>query len=257
MSYYDLDSFEKELDILFPFNSAEEWDNVGLQIANENIKVKKVLITLDLNLKVIKYAKKNSFDVILAHHPLINQPLNKINAIHDYKSILVKNLILSNIAFIALHTNLDRYFNELLSKKLGLKKIKPLTADGLGSYGYLSRPVKLKDFINAVKEKLVLKKVEYAGDDNKVIKCVAAVGGSGTSYFNNTLKQKRIDVFITGDVRYHTALDAQEGDIAIIDAGHFSTETIMLPELKKLLQKKFRKKIFFEISVNKNPIKIY
>lgn len=256
MSYNDLVSFEKDMDKLFPFHNAEEWDNVGLQIANSNNIIKKVLITLDLNIKVINFAIKEKFNLILAHHPLIFKPLKKIVAIDDYLSILIKNLVTNNIAFLCLHTNLDKFFNKLLSQKIGLKKIKPLSPDGIGSYGFFPKPMSLKAFLDRVKEKLKLNDLTYTGDESKRIKGVACVGGGGGSYFNHFLKAKKIDLFLTADVRYHTACYADEIGLPIVDAGHYYTENIMLDELKKILDRKYRNEIFFEVSkINTNPLK--
>ena len=39
------------------------------------------------------------------------------------------------------------------------------------------------------------------------------------------------DVLLTGDVKYHDARDAEELGIALIDAGHFHTEIIMVDEV--------------------------
>lgn len=35
--------------------------------------------------------------------------------------------------------------------------------------------------------------------------------------------QSGADVLVTGDLKYHTALDAREAGLCIIDAGHFNT----------------------------------
>ena len=103
---------------------AEEWDNTGLQVAAQNIKINKVLITLDLNLNVLEYAKANRFNLIISHHPLIFKGIKNIIAYKHFKSKLIKELLLSKVALFILHTNLDKHFYNLLSKKLKLIKIK-------------------------------------------------------------------------------------------------------------------------------------
>lgn len=47
--------------------------------------------------------------------------------------------------------------------------------------------------------------------------------------------QSGADVLVTGDLKYHTALDAREAGLCIIDAGHFNTEKVVLPYLAQLI----------------------
>ena len=48
------------------------------------------------------------------------------------------------------------------------------------------------------------------------------------------------DAFVTSDVRYHAFQDA-DGKIALLDAGHFETETPVVPALVKNLREEFKK----------------
>lgn len=255
MSYYDLNAFEKRINKLFPFTNAEDWDNIGLQIAGTNTKIKKVLLTLDLNLQVLKYAETNKFNLIISHHPLIFKAINKIIGYKNYQSLIIKELMKSDIALLVLHTNLDRYFNKLLSKKIGLQKIKFISKNGFGSYGVLKKTLKLREFIKKVKKVLKLEHLRYIGDNNRSIKTVAAIGGSGAEYINDEIMRK-VDLLITSDIKYHSAQSAQEIDLALIDAGHYFTENIMMDELKKKLDTTFKREIKFEINrICTDPIK--
>jgi len=251
-----LNSFERQINKLFPIANAEEWDNTGLQIAADNIKIQKVLITLDLNLKVLKYAKKNNFNLIISHHPIIFKNISHIIAYKNTKSFLIKELLISNIALLVAHTNLDKYFYDLLSKQLKLKKIKTLTEEGFGSYGTLSNPFLLTDLVEKIKTLLNVPHLRYTGNDNDPVKTIACIGGGGGAYINQMLLNRKIDAIITSDIKYHTAQLSEELNIPVIDAGHFYTENIMLPELKKKLEKVFKHKITFEINTIKtDPFK--
>ena len=68
--------------------------------------------------------------------------------------------------------------------------------------------------------------------DKKFIQTVAVCSGSGGDFANEL---KDIDAFITGDIKYHNALDVQ--NILLIDAGHYETERIILQALKNMLEK--------------------
>lgn len=258
MSYYDLILFEKRINKFFPSANALEWDNVGLQIAGDNVKIKRALITLDVNTQVLEYAVMHKINLIISHHPLFLKSLNNIISFKDYKSSLIRDFLLNNIALFVIHTNLDRYYYNLLSERLKLKKIQKLSDDGLGSYGYLSKPVSLLKLLDIIKKELKLKHIRYIGDKERLIKTVACVGGSGAGYIDNDLKMKNIDLLLTADIKYHNAQLADELNIAVVDAGHYYTENIMMLELKKKLNKIFKNKIKFILNnINTDPVKFY
>ncbi|MDD5067190.1 MAG: Nif3-like dinuclear metal center hexameric protein [bacterium] len=241
---------------LIPQTLAEKWDNIGLQIANENIRIRRVLITLDMTEKVFQYARSLRFDAVLSHHPVIFKPVSRLLCFKNKKHHLIRDLLSSNIALIVLHTNLDKYLFQALSRKLGLTRIKPLSADGFGSYGFLKKTLSLKAFLRLVKKKLKINHVTYTGKEDRTVRCVAALGGSGASLLESSLKEKKIDVLITSDVKYHSGQLAEETGVSVIQASHYDTEKVMLPELKKLLEKKFKDHIYFELNtINTDPFK--
>ena len=94
---------------------------------------------------------------------------------------------------------------------------------GLGRIGKLASPMLLSQFIPYVKEALGIEYVSAGGIQSKKIKKVAVCGGSGASLLHKAAFAGA-DVLVTGDVKYHEALDALAAGIAVIDAGHFATE---------------------------------
>lgn len=105
-----------------PFNTAEDWDNVGLLIGDENQEVNGILTALDCTFEVVDEAIENNINTIIAHHPLIFKGVKSINE-QGYGTI-IRRLIQHNIQLIALHTNLDVYqfgVNDMLAKKLAIK----------------------------------------------------------------------------------------------------------------------------------------
>jgi dinuclear metal center YbgI/SA1388 family protein len=258
LSYYDLNLFEKKISRLFPEVEAEDWDNVGLQIAAENKPIRKALITLDVNKEVVEYAKQNRFDLIISHHPLIFKGLKKIIAFNHYKHNLVKELLFSKVALFVLHTNLDKYYSKLLAEKLKLSKIKPLSEEGFGSIGLLPKPIKLSTLLDKIKVILKLNHLRYTGSETKKIKKIACIGGSGESFLNRDLLKKKVDVLITADIKYHGAHLSDELSLPVIDAGHYYTENIMMDALKTKLDKLFQKEIIFQVNkIKTDPIKFH
>lgn len=107
---------------------------------------------------------------------------------------------------------------------------------GIGTIGEFYTPFRLSEVINQVKNNLNIKKLCYVGEPSKSIAKVAICTGSGSS-FMELAKKKGADLYITGDIKYHTAIDAKELDLALIDAGHYSTEIIAVPFLAKYLKR--------------------
>ena len=103
-----------------------ERDNVGLQVGSGGTKIKNILLSLELNNKVLSEAIKKNCNFIFTHHPLIFKPLKRIDLDKDPKSQLIKKAIEHNISVFTAHTNLDYTkdgVNFELARTLGLKNI--------------------------------------------------------------------------------------------------------------------------------------
>ena len=87
-----------------------------------------------------------------------------------------------------------------------------------------------------LKEKLEIENVRVVGDVRKNIKKIALVNGSGMSYWRK-VKKLDVDLFITGDIGYHEALDAQENNLGLVDIGHFESEKCFVKLLKTFFEK--------------------
>lgn len=73
-----------------------------------------------------------------------------------------------------------------------------------------------------------------AGDPVRHVQNVALCGGSGASLIPAALRA-RADVYVTGDVKHHHALDAVAAGLTVIDAGHHATELPFVPHLASRL----------------------
>ncbi|MDN5347970.1 MAG: hypothetical protein PWP65_1534 [Clostridia bacterium] len=113
-------------------------------------------------------------------------------------------------------------------------------ARGPGRIGVLPQPEKLGDFAYRVKEALGTEKVAVTGDWEKDVVRVAVCGGAGAGLWPKAL-QAGADVLVTGDVKYHEARAVSEAGMALIDAGHYATERVIVPALVKYLEEKLQK----------------
>jgi dinuclear metal center YbgI/SA1388 family protein len=103
----------------------EDYDNAGLITGNAAWECNSVLCTLDVTVEVVKEAKENKCNLIIAHHPIIFRGLKRING-RDYVEQVIIEAIKNDIAIYAAHTNLDNILlgvNGMIGKKLGLKNI--------------------------------------------------------------------------------------------------------------------------------------
>jgi len=214
------------LDSLSPFILQEKWDNSGLIVGNMDDRFDEIYISLDLDLDMIRKVKKNS--LIITHHQLIFSPLRTINN-DSYATKILKKLIKKNIALISMHTNIDKtHLNSYVGCDiLGLDFKK---ADDF----ILKADINLsfKSFTKLLKDKLDLKTLKIT-NKKKMIKSISLTTGSGMSLLPNI----ETDCFITGDIKYHEAMEAKARDICLIDIGHYESEIHFVTLLDELLNK--------------------
>ena len=98
-----------------------------------------------------------------------------------------------------------------------------ISLGGLGRIYSLPQGVKLEKYLEVVKDRLSLSSVRVVGELDKNIKKVAIVNGGGASFLRK-LEKIGVDLFITGDIKYHEALDAREMGLSIFDIGHYESE---------------------------------
>jgi dinuclear metal center YbgI/SA1388 family protein len=101
---------------------------------------------------------------------------------------------------------------------------------GLGRIGRLAEIDSLATYARRVSELLSAPGLRFVGDPAARISKVALCSGSGASLLRDAVRAGA-DLLVTGDVKYHEARDAEDLGIALIDAGHFSTEIIMVNEV--------------------------
>jgi dinuclear metal center YbgI/SA1388 family protein len=105
---------------------------------------------------------------------------------------------------------------------------------GLGRIGRLPEPLTLVEYADRLKKVLSAPALRYVGDPAAMISKVALCSGSGASLLREAARAGA-DLLVTGDVKYHEARDAEDLGLALIDAGHFPTEIIMVHEITERL----------------------
>ncbi|MDP9406205.1 MAG: Nif3-like dinuclear metal center hexameric protein, partial [Actinomycetota bacterium] len=62
----------------YPESSAQPWDSTGLQVGDGEDPVTGVLVCLDVTAATIDEARDRGADLVLAHHPLLFRPLERL-----------------------------------------------------------------------------------------------------------------------------------------------------------------------------------
>ncbi len=131
---------------------------------------------------------------------------------------------------------------------------------GLGRIGKLEEATTLDNFAARVKDALGCDHLRLTGSGSQIIHKVALCGGSGAGLLQ-TAHRQGADVLVTGDVKYHEARLAEELGIALIDAGHFATEQLMIEKvadsLREAAQLRHWDIIFEAYAGEEDPFRLY
>lgn len=241
------DEIIKILEAKFPSSCAMSWDNVGLLVGRRDKEVKKILTALDVTEETIAQAKAFGADMIISHHPMLFSGIKQVTS-DTVTGRKVIELIKNDISCMAMHTNFDvKGMADLNAESLELQDTRVLMVtgedesgrpEGIGRIGHLRKPMPLQDVGAFVRDKLELEAVRVYGRAYGNIEQIAVSGGSGKSAVPCAL-EAGVQVLVTGDIDYHTAIDAAAEGLCIIDAGHYGTEMIFIPYMCEKLKQLF------------------
>ena len=232
------------LDSFSPFILQESWDNSGLLLGAKNREFKEIYLSLEVDRKVLENIKENS--VLITHHPLIFSSLKQID-FSTYPSSLLELAIKKNIMLIAMHTNFDKtHFGKYIVENiLGIKNF--------WQEGFVIHFSWDKDFESLsalIKKKMKMDTLKITKTQNQNCQNIALVTGSGASFIKEL---ENVDCFITGDIKYHDAMEALEKNIHLLDCGHYELECYFGEIMANLLTNYGYKAI---ISASQNPFKL-
>ena len=116
------------LEELAPLAYAEDFDNVGLLVGDQNMEVSGILVCHDALESVVEEAIVKKCNLIVCFHPILFSGLKKITG-KNYVERSVLKAIKNDIAIYALHTALDNHqygVNKIFCDALGLTNTKVL-----------------------------------------------------------------------------------------------------------------------------------
>ncbi len=235
------------LNEISPFELQEKWDNSGLIVGNMSDDFQNLYISMDLDLELVKSFKPNS--LIITHHPLIFSGLKKINY-DTYSSKKLKELIRKDISLICMHTNIDKtHLNRFVAEKILNFEIENQNEFIVNCNINMS----FENLLKHLNKKLNLNNLKFV-KTKEHINTIAICTGSGMSLIDEV----KADCFITGDIKYHDAMEAIARDLSLIDIRHYESENhfnILLEELLKAYLKKNKLKAI--ITASKNPFEFF
>jgi dinuclear metal center YbgI/SA1388 family protein len=110
---------------------------------------------------------------------------------------------------------------------------------GLGRIGKLAQPVRIKQIIGRIKKYTGAKAVGIVGDEKRLVKTAAVCAGSCGKIINIVIAAKT-DCYVTGELKHHQALAAQEAGLTCICLSHTVSERFILKKFSKQLQKQIK-----------------
>lgn len=205
----------KRIEDFAPLEAQEDWDCSGWGVNVEDYdNISKVMLCLTVTNDVVRQAKEQNCDMIISHHPCFYVPL-------DW----------SDINIYCAHTNLDKAeggTTDTIIEQLGLTKYKKnVVHDFLRVIEY---DISLNNFNKIIKQ--ISPNARLINNDRiQEFHKIAFCAGSGSEFINDA-KELGADCLVTGDLKFHTALDSP---IVIYDIGHFESEILILPVFEKII----------------------
>jgi len=110
---------------------------------------------------------------------------------------------------------------------------------GLGRIGELARPMRIAQIIEKIKKATGAKAVGMVGDRNRLVRRAAVCAGTCGKIVNSVIAAEA-DLYLTGELKHHQALAAQEAGLTCICLSHTISERFILKKFARQLQKQIK-----------------
>lgn len=201
-----------------PLETAESWDASGWLIETSKIDVSKIMLCLTPTKSIIEQAQLQNCDMIISHHPMFAVP-------YEYKT--------PTIDMYCAHTNLDKAnggTTDTIIKCLGFEEYQTNCEHEFLRTIEIPQEISIPEFSKKIS--IISPNARIINNRNvKILKKIAFCAGSGSEFISDA-KKMGADCLVTGDLKFHTAL---ESEIVVYDICHFESEIIILPVLKHLI----------------------
>lgn len=225
---------EQQLLQVFPREDACSWDRTGLLVGAPGQEVTGVVVALDPTIATLEQAYELGANVVLTHHPVFIEPVSCFmpESVQGCKPGAVINYALTHgIHCMNFHTACD-VSPEALAILPALLRLTPqyvldpLAGNAEKGFGMVcscgGEATSLKHLAaRCVSVFGAMPRVW--GNPDTMLETVVTCGGSATDMVDLCL-ESNIDCLVCGEVKYHTALEARESGLTIIELGHDVSE---------------------------------
>ncbi len=233
------------LDEFAPRALAESWDNVGLLIGKHEQPLERVMTCLTITPDSACEAVEAGANLIISHHPLPFRPLNRLTD-ETTEGRLLLQLIEAGIAVFSPHTAFDsaeQGINQRLAAALQLTGVAPLMpmddrGAGAGRWGQLPLAISLAELASRVKQLLGINALQAVGRLDQQVQSVGVACGSAGDFLAPA-RLAGCQCLVTGEMRFHTCLEAESWGMGVVLAGHFASERFALEQLAGIVAQRF------------------
>jgi len=233
-------------------------------------KIKKIMITRDLNLKSLHFAIKNKINLIISLKGLIHKPIidfnpNLINKLSLLSKYPISIFVLSS-SFYAAEGGISDTIIEALFLKLD-HSVEIKNSNGISIpigricipnfYPGISKPFTLENLIERIRSNMNINSILYLGEIKSIINRICIIGGE--NFFDKHLDEiltQGCDCFITERVKRSTIDYLNDLGLNFIEIPFFNCEVLALKKLCNYLSLKFPYDEFCLFN-SRNPLKLY
>jgi len=210
----------------------------GLQMEN-NGSVTRIGAAVDATEATIRKSISQGIDLLFVHHGLFWSPSHPWT---EKRYLLLKLMMENNLAVYSSHLPLDAHpligNNILLSKAIGLQRIKPFYKSGARMLGFqgtlkIDREDLRQSLISVLEGPVHL----VPGGVAACQKIGVVTGGAGSEL--RKAAAEGIDTFITGEGPHWSFGVAEELGLNVFYGGHYATETFGVKSLAAKIARKF------------------
>ncbi|MEB3238371.1 MAG: Nif3-like dinuclear metal center hexameric protein [Candidatus Sericytochromatia bacterium] len=252
------------LEVLAPPTRAASWDRVGLQVGRPDGDVTGVCVSVNPSLAAVRAAIALGANVLVTHHPLIFKPMGEVRTDREQGRILAEALA-HDLTLYAAHTNLDvTACNRRLSDLMGWGLDQILVPEGideegrpwgLGLWGRLDVPRKLEELCREVGRTLQARSLRLVRGHDRPVSTVGVCSGSGGDFWHRAAALG-LDLYVTGEMRYHDALDAVAAGVCVLEVGHQASEEPVVDVVVGFLRERLPRTVPVEGFREREPFEV-
>ena len=230
------------LDTLLEINAVPDISRNGLQVEGTT-EINKIAFAVDASMETFQKAADADAQLLVVHHGILWD--NTFRSILGVEKKRLQFLLENQLSLYAAHLPLDRHpqygNNAQLFRLLGLQEPKSFGMSmgfPIGFKGNFQQPKPFDDVVALVTQHFGTP-LQVWPFGRKEISSVALCSGSGGNELAEAVARKT-ELFLTGEVHHQHKSLAKEGEINVIAAGHYATETLGLKALMPLIEEKLR-----------------